>query len=198
MAAANGDPGAGGTWRSAWPVPPKCLTTIASTPGIRSTRAWPASTLTRCTRNQPVREGRPAGQSWQKPAPNVRIVSSQERIYVAGTRPCCSPSAQLTTPARRCRYRSRARSQFDPPKDGKPSQRNSVNLPFNDEGNAGDAAAADGARVCACHPQRRVFAGHFGVIRVELHFARLATRPVQVLRRVLHARSASDLGRWRT
>ena len=86
---------------------------------------------------------------------------------------------------------------LDPPKDGKPSQRNSVNLPFNDEGNAGDAAAADGAWSARLSPATQGFAGHFGVIRVELTL-QVGNQTGFKFFDVFYARFASDLGRWRT
>ena len=57
---------------------------------------------------------------------------------------------------------------LDPPKDGKPSQRNAIAMPFNDEGASGDAAAADGTWSARLSPAAQGFAGHFGTIRVEL------------------------------
>ena len=84
--------------------------------------------------NQPVREEGRLVNPGQKPAPNVRIVSSQERIMWRAARPCCSWSPPSMTPVQRYRLQVTRAVALDPPKDGKPSQRNSVNLPFNDDG----------------------------------------------------------------
>ena len=118
--------------------------------------------------NQPVREEGRLVNPGQKPAPNVRIVSSQERIYVAGSETVLFTVSAVDDTGSALPLQVTRAVAPDPPKDGKPSQRNSVNLPFNDEGNAGDAAAADGAWSARLSPATQGFAGHFGVIRVEL------------------------------
>ena len=118
--------------------------------------------------NQPVREEGRLVNPGQKPAPNVRIVSSQERIYVAGNETVLFTVSAVDDTGSALPLQVTRAVALDPPKDGKPSQRNSVNLPFNDEGNAGDAAAADGAWSARLSPATQGFAGHFGVIRVEL------------------------------
>ena len=118
--------------------------------------------------NQPVREEGRLVNPGQKPAPNVRIVSSQERIYVAGSETVLFMVAAVDDTGSALPLQVTRAVALDPPKDGKPSQRNSVNLPFNDDGNAGDIAAADGTWSARLSPATQGFAGHFGVIRVEL------------------------------
>ena len=118
--------------------------------------------------NQPVREEGRLVNPGQKPAPNVRIVSSQERIYVAGSETVLFTVAAVDDTGSALPLQVTRAVALDPPKDGKPSQRNSVNLPFNDDGYAGDIAAADGTWSARLSPATQGFAGHFGVIRVEL------------------------------
>lgn len=118
--------------------------------------------------NQPVRELGRLVNPGQKPAHNVRIVSSQERIYVAGAETVLFTVAAVDESGSSLPLQVTRAIALDPPKDGKPSQRNSFNLPFNDEGNAGDNAAGDGTWSARLSPATQGFVGHFGVIRVEL------------------------------
>jgi hypothetical protein len=118
--------------------------------------------------NQPVVEQGRLVNPGQKPAPNVRIISSQERIYVAGAETVLFTITAFDDTGSALPLQVTRAVALDPPKDGKPSQRNSVPLPFNDEGAAGDVAASDGIWSARLAPSSQGFAGHFGVIRVEL------------------------------
>ncbi|MBL8310582.1 MAG: hypothetical protein JNL19_09195 [Burkholderiales bacterium] len=118
--------------------------------------------------NQPVREEGRLVNPGQKPAPNVRIIGSQERVYVAGGETVLFTVTAVDDTGAPLPLQVTRATALDPPKDGKPSQRNSINLPFNDEGSRGDVAAGDGMWSARLAPATQGFAGHFGVIRVEL------------------------------
>jgi hypothetical protein len=118
--------------------------------------------------NRPVVEQEKLANPGQKPAPNVRIVSSQERVYVAGAETVLFTVAAVDergTPLPLTVTRAVA---LDPPKDGKPSQRDTITMPFNDQGVNGDVAATDGTWSARLSPASQGFAGHFGTVRVEL------------------------------
>jgi len=118
--------------------------------------------------NRPVVEHEKLVNPGQKPAPNVRIVSSQERVDVAGAESVLLTVAAIDDHGSALPLVVTRATALDPPKDGKPSQRNSVALPFNDEGAAGDAAAGDATWSVRFSPSTQGFANHFGTIRVEL------------------------------
>lgn len=121
--------------------------------------------------NRPVVEQGRLVNPGQKPAPNVRIISSQERIYVAGAETVLFTVAAFDDAGTSLPMSVTRAVALDPPKDGKPSQRNSIALPFNDEGNAGDIVAGDSTWSVRLSPATQGFAGHAGTIRVELALA---------------------------
>ena len=121
--------------------------------------------------NRPVQEVGPLVNPGQKPAPGVRLVTTQERVFVAGDESVLFTVAAVDDSGSMLPLRVTRAIALDPPKDGKPSQRNSAPLAFNDEGNAGDASAGDGIWSVRLTPATQGFAGHFGTIRVELQLA---------------------------
>ncbi len=118
--------------------------------------------------NRPVVEQEKLANPGQKPAPNVRIVSTQERVYVAGAETVLFTVSAVDEQGTALPLTVTRAVALDPPKDGKPSQRNAIQMPFNDEGASGDVAATDGTWSARLSPATQGFAGHFGTIRVEL------------------------------
>jgi hypothetical protein len=118
--------------------------------------------------NRAVVEREKLANPGQKPSPNVRIISGQERVYVAGAETVLFTVSAVDEDGATLPLTISRAIALDPPKDGKPSRRNAVSVPFNDDGAGGDAVAGDGIWSTRLAPATQGFAGHFGTIRVEL------------------------------
>ena len=119
--------------------------------------------------NRPVREEGKLANPGQKPAEGVRIRTSQERVYVAGDETVLFTVNAVDMEGNALPLQVTRAFAHDPPLDGKPSQRNAIAMPFNDEGANGDQAASDTVWSARLAPATQGFAGHAGTIRVELN-----------------------------
>lgn len=119
--------------------------------------------------NRPVREEGKLANPGQKPAEGIRIRTSQERVYVAGDDTVLFTVNAVDMDGNALPLQVTRAFAHDPPLDGKPSQRNAIAMPFNDEGANGDLAAGDTIVSARLSPATQGFAGHAGTIRVELN-----------------------------
>lgn len=119
--------------------------------------------------NRPVREEGKLSNPGQKPAEGIRIRTSQERVYVAGDESVLFTVNAVDMDGNALPIQVTRAIAHDPPLDGKPSKRNSIAMPFNDEGANGDQAASDTVWSARLAPATQGFAGHAGMIRVELN-----------------------------
>ena len=119
--------------------------------------------------NRPVREEGKLSNPGQKPADGIRIRTSQERVYVAGDESVLFTVNAVDMEGNALPMQVTRAIAHDPPLDGKPSKRNSIAMPFNDEGANGDQAASDTVWSARLAPATQGFAGHAGMIRVELN-----------------------------
>ena len=119
--------------------------------------------------NRPVREEGKLANPGQKPAQGIRIRTSQERVYVAGEETVLFTVNAVDMEGNPLPMQVTRAIAHDPPLDGKPSKRNSIAMPFNDEGANGDQAASDNVWGARLAPATQGFAGHAGMIRVELN-----------------------------
>ncbi len=119
--------------------------------------------------NRPVREEGKLTNPGQKPAEGIRIRTSQERVYVAGDETVLFTVNAVDMEGNPLPLQVTRAFAHDPPLDGKPSQRNAIAIPFNDEGANGDVSAGDTILSARLSPSTQGFAGHAGTIRVELN-----------------------------
>ncbi len=119
--------------------------------------------------NRPVREEGKLSNPGQKPAEGIRIRTSQERVYVAGDETVLFTVSAVDMDGNALPLQVTRAFAHDPPLDGKPSQRNAIAMPFNDDGANGDIAAGDTIVSARLSPATQGFAGHAGTIRVELN-----------------------------
>lgn len=119
--------------------------------------------------NRPVREEGKLANPGQKPAEGIRIRTSQERVYVAGDETVLFTVNAVDMEGNALPLQVTRAFAHDPPLDGKPSQRNAIAMPFNDEGANGDQVASDTVWSARLSPATQGFAGHAGTIRVELN-----------------------------
>ncbi len=119
--------------------------------------------------NRPVREEGKLSNPGQKPADGIRIRTSQERVYVAGDETVLFTVNAVDIEGNPLPLQITRAIAHDPPLDGKPSQRNAISMPFNDNGNNGDLAAGDAIMSARLSPATQGFAGHAGTIRIELN-----------------------------
>jgi len=119
--------------------------------------------------NRPVREEGKLSNPGQKPADGIRIRTSQERVYVAGDESVLFTVNAVDMEGNALPMQVTRAIAHDPPLDGKPPRRNSIAMPFNDEGANGDQAASDTVWSARLAPATQGFAGHAGMIRVELN-----------------------------
>ena len=119
--------------------------------------------------NRPVREEGKLTNPGQKPAEGIRIRTSQERVYVAGEETVLFTVNAVDMEGNALPIQVTRAVAHDPPLDGKPSKRNSIAMPFNDEGANGDQSASDTVWSARLAPATQGFAGHAGTIRVELN-----------------------------
>ena len=99
----------------------------------------------------------------------VRIRTSQERVYVAGSETVLFTVNAMDMQGNPLPLSVTRAIAHDPPLDGKPSKRNSVTVPFNDVGANGDTVAGDTVVSARLNPATQGFANHAGTIRVELN-----------------------------
>ena len=119
--------------------------------------------------NRPVVEDSRLKNPGQKPSDGVRIRTSQERVYVAGNETVLFTVNAMDMQGNPLPLAITRAIAHDPPLDGKPSKRNSVAVPFNDDGANGDVAAGDTIVSARLNPATQGFANHAGTIRVELN-----------------------------
>jgi hypothetical protein len=119
--------------------------------------------------NQPVVEDQKLKNPGQKPSQNVRLRTSQERVYVAGNETVAFTVTALDSEGNALPIAFTRAIARDPPRDGKPSQRSAINFPFNDDGSNGDTTAGDLTYSARLSPATQGFAGHSGAIRIELN-----------------------------
>jgi len=118
--------------------------------------------------NRPVQEEGKLTNPGQKPAEGIRIRTSQERVYVAGDETVLFTVSAVDVDGNALPLTVTRAIAHDPPLNGKPSKRNSIAMPFNDEGANGDQVAGDTVASARLSPATQGFAGHAGMIRVEL------------------------------
>jgi hypothetical protein len=119
--------------------------------------------------NQPIVEDRKLKNPGQKASQNIRLKTSQERVHVAGNETVLFTVAAFdenNTPLPISFTRGIA---FDPPREGKPSQRNPISFPLNDLGENGDLSKDDLTYSARLAPINQGFANHSGLIRIELN-----------------------------
>ncbi len=119
--------------------------------------------------NVPVVEDQKLKNPGQKPSQNIRLRTSQERVYAQGAETVLFTVAALDADGVAQPIVFTRAIAHDPPKDGKPSKRNAIAFPFNDEGAIGDASASDFIYSARLSPAQQGFANFHGNIRVELH-----------------------------
>ncbi len=119
--------------------------------------------------NRPVVEDSRLKNPGQKPSEGVRIRTSQERVYVAGNETVLFTVSAIDMQGNPLPLAVTRAIAHDPPLDGKPSKRNSIAVPFNDDGANGDIAAGDTIVSARLNPATQGFANHAGTIRVELN-----------------------------
>ena len=119
--------------------------------------------------NRVVREEGKLTNPGQQPTDGVRIRTSQERVYVAGDETVLFTVSAVDMDGNALPLQVTRAIAHDPPLDGKPSQRNAIKMPFNDDGATGDVSAGDGIVSARLSPATQGFAGHAGIIRVELN-----------------------------
>lgn len=119
--------------------------------------------------NRPVREEGKLTNPGQKPAQGIRIRTSQERVYVAGDETVLFTVNAVDMEGNALPLQVMRAIAHDPPLDGKPSKRNAITMPFNDDGTSGDQTANDTVSSARLVPATQGFAGHAGTIRVELN-----------------------------
>ncbi len=119
--------------------------------------------------NRPVREEGKLSNPGQKPTDGIRIRTLQERVYVAGDETVLFTVNAVDMEGNPLPLQVTSAIAHDPPLDGKPSKRNSIAMPFNDQGANGDQAANDTVWSVRLAPAMQGFAGHAGIIRIELH-----------------------------
>lgn len=119
--------------------------------------------------NRPVREEGKLSNPGQKPTDGIRIRTLQERVYVAGDETVLFSVNAVDMEGNPLPLQVTSAIAHDPPLDGKPSKRNSIAMPFNDQGANGDQAANDTVWSVRLAPAMQGFAGHAGIIRIELH-----------------------------
>jgi hypothetical protein len=119
--------------------------------------------------NAPVVEDQKLKNPGQKPSQNIRLRTSQERVYAQGAETVWFTVAALDADGVAQPVAFTRAIAHDPPKDGKPSKRNAIAFPFNDDGANGDATANDFTYSARLAPAQQGFANFHGNIRVELH-----------------------------
>ena len=119
--------------------------------------------------NRAVREEGKLSNPGQKPAEGIRIRTSQERVYVASSETVLFTVSAVDLDGNALPSQVTRAIAHDPPLDGKPSKRNSISMPFNDDGANGDETANDAVWSARLTPATQGFAGHAGTIRVELN-----------------------------
>lgn len=119
--------------------------------------------------NRPIVDDSRLKNPGQKPSDGVRIRTSQERVYVAGNETVLFTVSAIDTQGNPLPLAVTRAIAQDPPLDGKPSKRNSITVPFNDDGANGDVVAGDTVVSARLNPATQGFAGHAGTIRVELN-----------------------------
>ena len=119
--------------------------------------------------NRPVVEDSRLKNPGQKPSDGVRIRTSQERVYVAGNETVLLTVSAIDMQGNPLPLAVTRAIAQDPPLDGKPSKRNSIAVPFNDDGANGDVVAGDTIISARLNPATQGFASHAGTIRVELN-----------------------------
>jgi hypothetical protein len=118
--------------------------------------------------NRPVVEYSRLKNPGQKPSDGVRIRTSQERVYVAGSETVLFTVNAMDMQGNPLPLTVTRAIAHDPPLDGKPSKTSSVTVPFNDDGANGDVVAGDTIVSARLNPATQGFANHAGTIRVEL------------------------------
>ncbi|MGL5003110.1 MAG: hypothetical protein ACRDAM_09255, partial [Casimicrobium sp.] len=81
--------------------------------------------------NAPVVEDQKLKNPGQKPSQNIRLRTSQERIYAQGAETVLFTVAAFDSDGVAQPIAITRSIAHDPPKDGKPSKRNSIAFPFN-------------------------------------------------------------------
>jgi hypothetical protein len=119
--------------------------------------------------NKPVVEDQKLKNPGQKPSQNIRLRTSQERVYVQGAETVLFTVAALDGDGVAQPVVFTRAIAHDPPKDGQPSKRNAIAFPFSDDGTNGDAAGNDFTYSARLSPAQQGFANFHGNIRVELH-----------------------------
>jgi hypothetical protein len=119
--------------------------------------------------NRPVVEDQKLTSPGQKPSQTVRIRTSQERVYVEGDESVSYTIAAFDSEGNALPIAFTRAVALDPPKDGKPSKRQPVALPFGDEGINGDIVVNDFTYSARLTPKSQGFDNFSGTIRVELH-----------------------------
>ena len=119
--------------------------------------------------NRPIVEDSRLKNPGQKPSEGVRIRTSQERVYVAGSETVLFTVNAMDMQGNPLPLAVTRAIAHDPPLDGKPSKRNSITVPFNDDGANGDVVASDTVVSARLNPATQGFANHAGTIRVELN-----------------------------
>lgn len=121
--------------------------------------------------NAPVVENQKLKNPGQKPSQSIYLRTSQERVYAQGAESILISVSAVDASGTAYPITFTRAIAHDPPKDGKPSRRNSVAFPINDGGQAGDATAGDLIYSARLVPAKQGFENFHGNIRVELNVA---------------------------
>jgi hypothetical protein len=118
--------------------------------------------------NQPIVEEKKLYRPGDDVKDQVRLRTSQERIYVAGAESVLFTIAAFDTDGNTLPLTIAQSAAFDPPRGNQPSKRARVGVAFNDSGTNGDAAAGDGVLSTRFQPATQGFDNYTGAIRLEL------------------------------
>ncbi len=121
--------------------------------------------------NQPIVEDRKLKNPGQRASQNIRLKTSQERVHVAGKETVLFTVAAFDENNTALPISFTRAIAFDPPRDGKPSQRNPIPIAINDNGFGGDLIVDDLTYSVRFSPFEQGFASHSGLIRIELNLA---------------------------
>jgi hypothetical protein len=114
----------------------------------------------------PIQEERRLADAGDAEGPVLETM--QERVFVQGAEPVRFSVSLRSADGRRLPLRVLRASARELVEPGQASLYPEVPLPFNDDGNAGDAQAGDGVHGAALQPQSQGFAGLSGPLRVEV------------------------------
>ena len=119
--------------------------------------------------NRPIIEEKRLYRPGGEPSGNIRLRTSQERIFVAGGESVLFTITAIDENDNPLVLTISAAGIVDPPKSGKPSVRKRLDVAFNDVGAEGDAAANDGTYSFRFTPAKQGFADFTGQLRLDMN-----------------------------